>query len=118
MPHGRSPPLPGLIMGRLGVVDALVEDLSILVLFYRCNPKYLDGLAVIRQGGLCTLADHRSPAPLACWPTKLLRLFAIILKRPTSTTTPFQHPHLDTGQDEAEHLLPRQWHSEGDRGRR
>ena len=31
--HGRSPPLLGLIVGRLGLVDALVEDLGVLVLY-------------------------------------------------------------------------------------
>jgi hypothetical protein len=33
MPHGRSPPLTGLVVGSLGLADALGEDLSVLVLF-------------------------------------------------------------------------------------
>lgn len=33
MPHGRSPPLLGLLVGALGIGDALVEDLGVLVLF-------------------------------------------------------------------------------------
>lgn len=33
MPHGRSTALPGLVVGGLGLGDALVEDLSILVLY-------------------------------------------------------------------------------------
>jgi hypothetical protein len=32
MPHRRSPPLPLLGVGRLGLGDALVEDLGVLVL--------------------------------------------------------------------------------------
>lgn len=31
MPHGRSPPLLGLVVGGFGLGDALVEDLSVLV---------------------------------------------------------------------------------------
>jgi len=31
MPHGRCPPLLGLVVGGLGLSDALVEDLSVLV---------------------------------------------------------------------------------------
>ena len=34
MPHGRSPPLLSLVVGRLGLVDALVEDLGVLVLAF------------------------------------------------------------------------------------
>ena len=32
MPHGRSPPLPGLIVSSLSLTKALLEDLSVLVL--------------------------------------------------------------------------------------
>lgn len=35
MPHGRSPPLLGLVVGGFGLDDTLVEDLSVLVLKQR-----------------------------------------------------------------------------------
>ena len=39
MLHGRSPPLLGLVVGGLGLVDALVENLGVLVL-YDCQKEH------------------------------------------------------------------------------
>lgn len=51
MPHGRSPALPGLFMGGLGLGDALVEDLGVLVLDHR-SAVAVDGNSRVTYGSI------------------------------------------------------------------
>jgi len=50
MPHGRSPPLAGLVVSSLGLTKTLLEDLSVLVLPCHQYPSSMYGMGVTYGG--------------------------------------------------------------------
>lgn len=61
MPHRGSPPLLGLVVGGLGLAEALVEDLGVLVLqHYSAHAHHLGYIDHLRQHPWRLLRDDAS----------------------------------------------------------